>query len=467
MKRLRVILLFGIPMILGTVGFMLAGEGLLQAMFMAIQLFLFENGDLPPNLAVELARWTAPLATATGVFMAIHQLRERMHRYWLYRKGNCTAVYGPEEEKTRVLEQLKGSGIDGGAEFVPAQRYILLGEEQENLQFYQMNRDALDGAAVYLKCSTLPAQAVAGANLHLYSPEEVAARLYWKSRCLYETVRDRDYCIDVVFVGFGKLGEELLRAALYNNVFHPKQKISYHIFGDDNGFMGVHPQLQKIRDSVQFYDCPWYEKTALLEQAARVIVPEQDNQLGLLRDLMLVLKRESVDVFSADGLGVQLFAEKERLHVFDWKQEAQKVEHIFGETLYARAKRINMRYVKLFASEGDVEETPENMEKEWAKLSAFHRYSNIRSADYHEVQREMLAAEGIGAVYDEIPMEWKERLSELEHISWCNYHYLHNWELGEQKHPQLRTHPDLIDYADLTARDKHKDLSNIQVLFGV
>ena len=78
----------------------------------------------------------------------------------------------------------------------------------------------------------------------------------------------------------------------------------------------------------------------------------------------------------------------------------------------------------------------------------------------------MLEAEGVPTEFDKIPMEWKLRLSELEHISWSNYHYLNNWKYGEQKNQQLRTHPDLIDYESLTKIDKDKDLGNIEVLFS-
>jgi hypothetical protein len=129
-------------MLLGTAGFMAAGEGLLQAMFMTVQLFLIENGDLPPNLAIEITRWVAPLATAGGVFLAVEQLRTWVYRAWVSRKSESTAVYGPEADKRKVLKQLDNHGLDGGDAFVRAHRYVLLGEENANLQFYRMYRDA-------------------------------------------------------------------------------------------------------------------------------------------------------------------------------------------------------------------------------------------------------------------------------------------------------------------------------------
>lgn len=465
MKIARFIVLFGIPMLLGTAGFMAAGEGLLQAMFMTVQLFLIENGDLPPNLAIEIARWTAPLATAGGVFLAVEQLRTWVYRAWVSRKSESTAVYGPEADKRKVLKQLGNHGIDGGESFVRAHRYVLLGEESANLQFYQMHRDALEDATVYLKCNSIPAQSIAGANIRLYCPEEIAVRLYRKNNCLYEASREAGHRIDVVFVGFGKLGEELLISSLQTNIFSPDQMITYHIFGEDNGFLATHPGLQYLEDQVRFYDEPWYAYPVLLDGAARVIVLEQNEQLSLVRKLLLLLKRDKIDIFTAEPLAMNLLAEQKRLCVFDWKSEAGKLENILGETLYDRAKRINMRYVLGFGGGEAVQDDEAARQKEWEKLTPFHRYSNIRAADYHEVQEQILEAEGIELDFDKIPDVWKERLSVLEHISWCSYYYLNNWECGDVKSEKLRTHPDLIQFRALNEEEKRKDWSNIEGLF--
>ena len=465
MKKLRVMLLFGIPFLLGTGGFLAAEENLLQAMFQAIQLFLFEFGDPPANLAVEAARWLAPAATASGILMAVGAARKRIHDYILYCKGNSIAVYGPESEKRKMLNQLNGVGIDGGASFVPAHRYILLGDESENLRFYHHNRDELQGRMVYMRCSSLPAQVSASPHLKLFCTEEIAAGLYWNQHCLYEVSRAANHHIDVVLIGFGKLGEEVLVSALQNNVFDPGQQIVYHIFGDGAEFMGTHPCLHQVNASVHFHSEPWYEQTELLECAARVVVLEQDAQLRLLRGLLLALKRDCFHVFSAQPYGTEILADKDRLLVFEWKALAHLPEYILEDVLIDRAKRINMRYVKQKDTTGLFEENDENKQLEWEKLSAFHRYSNIRAADYHEIQKKMLEIEGVDTKFEEIPLGWKYRLSVLEHISWCNYYYLNNWEYGEEKNSELRTHPDLILYDGLSADEKSKDFTNVEELF--
>ena len=465
MKKLRVVLLFGIPLLLGAGGFLAAGESFLQSMFQAVQLFLFEFGDPPANWAIEAARWLSPAATASGIVMAVSAARKSLHDYMLYRKGNSVAVYGSEVEKRKLLKQLDGVGIDGGERFVSAHRYILLGNESENLRFYHRYHEQLQGRMVYLKCSSLPAQASASPYLKLFCMEEIAASLYWNQHCLYETSRAASHRMEIVLVGFDKLGEEVLVSALQNNVFDPAQQIAYHIFGDGRAFVGTHPGLHKVNAEVFFHNEPWYEQRELLERAARVIVLEQHEQLSLLRGLLLALKRESFHVFAAQPYGTEILADKERLLVFDWKALSLLPEYILEDVLIERAKRINMAYVKQTDDTGLFVESEENKQLEWEKLSAFHRYSNIRAADYHEIQRKMLEIEGVDTKFEEIPMGWKYRLSVLEHISWCNYHYLNNWEFGEKKDFVLRTHPDLILYDGLQADEKSKDFTNVEELF--
>lgn len=462
------LLLLGVPLLLGLFGLTIVeGEPLLQSLFMSVCMYLFGYQDVPPNLFVELARWTAPLATASSIFLAIAALRYRLHNFVAYRRGGCTAVYGPAEEKAPILKQLGAKGIDGREEFVKAQRYILTGSEGENLAFYQRHQAALAGSTVYLKCRSLPAQASASANLRLFCPEETAARLFWKAHCLFETSAACSHQMKLVFIGFGKLGQELLVCALQNNLFSPEQRIEYHIFGDGAGFTGTHTELSAISDPVIFHSEPWHSQLPLVEQAQAVIVLEQGDQLSLLQELMLATKREPIHVFAADSFGIRILAEQERLTVFDWQQEAGKLENILGDPLFDMAKRINLRYAAIYSG---IAETEENKQAEWEKLDPFTRYSNISSADYHMVQRKLLALSGQSA--DALPGQWLELLSELEHIRWCRYHYLNNWrygvpENGKAKDKAARLHTALIPYRELSEAEKEKDRENIRILFSI
>ncbi len=147
------------PLLSGLVGFLYAGLTFADALFDSISLYAMNFQDTPPNLWVEVGRWTAPLATASGIFLAVSALRSRVQNFLCYRRGDSVAVYGPEVEKAALLGRLGGRGMDGRGKYVRAARYILLGEEEENYDFYASHRQELEKREVYLRCSSLPSQA--------------------------------------------------------------------------------------------------------------------------------------------------------------------------------------------------------------------------------------------------------------------------------------------------------------------
>lgn len=457
-----------LPLILGTVGLCAAGESFLNAVFLSICMYGMNYQDVPPNLLVEIARWTAIVATVSGILLLFSHLWESLQNFLKYHHGDSVAVYGPEKMRSEALAQLGPCGVEGKdpQRFMQAQRYLLLDEEAVNFSFYYRNRAALQDRPVYLRCSSLPAQSAASPNLHLFSPEENAAKLFWKQQCLYSTSRNCGHRMKIVFLGFGKLGEQLLLQALQDNLFAPDQKIEYHIFGQENGFMAVHTELGRIQDPVLFEKEPWYANLPLLEQAQMVLVLEQEQQLTLVGQLLATLTREKIHVFCA-GPELELLAGHERLVPFDWKAEGQRVQDIFHETLFERAKRINLRYASLY---NGVPETEEQKEIQWQGLDTFTRYSNISAADYHEIRLQMLAE--LRQTPEALSPDTMELLSELEHMRWCRYHYLNNWrygvpENGKNKDVRKRIHKDLVPYSTLSEEEKKKDRDNVELLLAV
>ena len=450
-----------IPFILGMAGFTMAGDSPLQAVYQCICLYGMGQKDAPPNALIEVARWLAPLATAGSLVLVVKTLRRSAHGIIARCTGKSVAVYGPKEEKETTLKALGIRGIDMDKRPVRAHSYILLGEEAENLDFYRTHRRNL-GKDVYIKCSSLPAQASSHANLHLFSPEELAARLFWQEYCPYELSEQNGHSLQVVLLGFGKLGRELLLTGLQNNIFDADQRIEYHILSPEGGFTQIYHELDQISDPVIFHDGGWAEHLDVLRQADMVIVARQQNQLAVLRDLAMALPGKRIHVLSAQSEGTALLAGQAELACFDWKQQSMQPENILRDRLNSYAKRINLRYAHLYDG---VEETDTALDDQWAKLNTFTRYSNISAADYHAVQLRMLGEEPL----TNERLEW---LAELEHIRWCRYHYLNNWahgvpENGKNKDAAKRIHRSLIPYAELSDGEKEKDRENIRILLAL
>ncbi len=457
-----------IPFLIGTAGFILAGEKILDAGFLSLCMYAMNVQDPPANAFLEAARWTAPVATASGLILFFSSLRDRIDNAIRYRKGDSIAVYGREEDRTVFLRSIGKKGIEGKEKFVQAQRYVLIGNEEDNLDFYQKNRNRIQNREVYMFCSSVRPQMSVSSSLHLVSPEEIAGRLYWKEHCLYDESLLRGHKMSIVLLGFGKLGENVLLYGLQDNIFSPDQEIRYHIFGDSTLFRSVHTQLESIEDRAVFHDEHWYDCLSLLEEAAAVLVLEQEKQAELVDNILLASQQKNIHVFSSDELAPYLFGDNQRVTLYNWKENALNPEYVLGGNLYERAKRINLRYAHIYTH---IEENDVNKELEWEKLDGFTRYSNISSADYHEIQLKMLSIRGEETDVDKMNPECLELLSELEHIRWCRYHYLNNWRYGipdngRSKDPGKRIHRDLLPYRSISEAEKEKDRENIRVLFG-
>ena len=463
-------LLVTCPFVLGVIGLVgVEKQPLLDTMYNCFQMYLMDFGGEASNVWIELARWTAPLVTASGILILLTHLGTGIKNGIIYLRGESVAVYAPGNTGDTVLTRLGRRGIRGGERFVKAHSYLLLGDEKENFAFYKDNREKLRGRMVYMRSTSLKGKSAADAGIKLFSPEETAARVFWKQRRLYETSVQKGHRLEIALIGFGRLGEELLYWGLQNLIYSPDQSVTYHIFGDGSHFSAMHPMLGKLSDTVRFYSEPWYACGDLLERADVVAVVEQQDQTKLLADMLGLLRRGEIDVFVQERLSAELLEQQPRLSLFDWQDEAQKPEYIMDEVLLRRAKQINLRYAHLYSG---VEETPENMAKEWTGLDGFTRYSNISAADYHDVRLCMLAAMGVAAGDVTKNQELLELLSELEHIRWCRYHYLNNWKYGVPKNGKAkdasrRIHMDLVPYSALTDPEKEKDRENIRVLLSV
>ena len=467
-RKLRKGCLLAIPLAIGLVGFLVSGMRFLDALFSAICLYGMEVQESPPNFLVEIARWTAPIATAGGFLFVISKARRSLRNWVKYKRGGSVAVYGQEAERLRFLEKLGTRGIEGQDGFVQASKYVLLDDEERNFAFYAREKSKLKHRPVYMRSSSLRPQAVRDPELRVFSAEETAARLFWKDRCLYGEAKAAGWRLKLVILGFGRLGEELLNYAVQDNVFSPDQCIEYHVFGGDGRYPALHPRLSELEDRIIFHEEPWYTALPLLEEAVRILVVQQEGQTALVNDLLLAVLHPPLVVFCADATGAQLLEAQARLILYPWQEIAQDPEDVLSDRLYDNAKRLNLRYAHIYSGTA---ETEENKEAAWAGLDSFTRYSNISAADYHEIQLRMLREDGERAAAGSLSDEYIERFAHLEHMRWCRYHWLNNWSLGtpangKNKDPGARIHVDLRPYAELSEAEKQKDRDNIRLLFA-
>lgn len=455
-------------------------------------MYFFDYGNTPPNILIEIARWTAPLATVSGLLLIISSARRWVKRKISQLHKNNVAIYfGFENERNELIQQLKGihfKGFEGGDKLVKAKRYILLGDDSINLSFFSQNYDYLRERYVYIKSAEISDSSIGGEKVIFFNPEEIAARKYWKEYCLYDDFLQHNGDIIVVFIGYSKIGEELLKWALLDNVFDTqgKQHIEYHLFGDYSEFIAVHNNIKLIEDLVIVHEEPWFEDVRLLKSASRIILLNQEEQFRIIEELIICLNSPNLHIFSSSCTSNFLIGEyRDNILFYDWIKEGFDVKSIFNDDIFFQAKCINyyysVRYSDSYCGEMSDEKAFDAVKKAshsdlndaWTHTAgtAFLRYSNVSAADYHDIRLMLMKKLCFPSKYEDLFSTQVEFLAELEHIRWCRYHFLNNWEYGNDfsgtKNVEQRKHKLLIPYAELKEEDKEKDRNNLNVLLGL
>lgn len=449
-----------------------------DAVFHVFQMFFlnYSFDDTPVNCCLQIARFAAPLVTFAGFRKGLVNFANFVRTHAKTAQLGSIAVYAPEETAARLVKRLaeRGeNGVVGGSEFLSADTYILYNDSAWNARFLSMNREDLKNRQVYLRTDTLPAHSVSSRNLHLFSPAEIVARDYWKTCGLLRVAAEQSYRCEVVLLGFGALGEQLLYWGLQDNVFSPDQLIRYHIFGDAEEFLSAHPYLREIGDPVIPHADGWLDHLDLLRGASLVLVlPEASDapaQEKTVYQLLSLLPGKKLVAFTEEPT---LLSELDkRVKVIDMTEDPLDPKLIMGDELIEHAMRINLRYLNRRMREKGktIEESPENRRAEWDKLSTFLRYSNIGAADYHEIRKQLLEQRRVAPTRDAIDAETWELLEELEHMRWCRFYWLNNWRWGDPKNgetndPDRRVHMDLLPYHALPDSELHKDREIIEVM---
>ena len=84
-------LLILVPFVMGVTGFtVLDGQPVVDSLFLSMEMYFLNYSDSPPNILIEIARWTAPLMTASGVLMSISKIRMKEQDDVIF--ANCTII---------------------------------------------------------------------------------------------------------------------------------------------------------------------------------------------------------------------------------------------------------------------------------------------------------------------------------------------------------------------------------------
>ncbi|WP_167998847.1 RyR domain-containing protein [Desulfitobacterium metallireducens] len=507
-----------IPFIIGFIGYMpLYNNNISWAAYSALRLYQFNTDLNDINVFVEVARWLSPIATIGIVVTVFKSVRDFLELQFRTKRADSCAVYGSSIYATVLKKELgkRAVKIDNNISLRASKQILMFDNDNETIEFYNANlSNPRMNQKIYLHLNNVIRDNLQNENIHVFNLPENCARIYWRDHPI-------DAPCKIVIIGFGEYGQSLFTHGFVQNTFSVETGVEYHIFGDFNAFKALHYQLGRISnidkhnpngDAIFYHNDAWYEDLELLKEANRVILCDQSNKnIEILSQLISLCPVKEIHIKSdSDDFIQTLFCkpkdvDKPKIVSFGSPKDICSPEIVMNEELLKRAKRIHAIYLKsnicnkkaspgctYLSDENDrcrnknkctnkKKDTNQNECSTWNTLNAFQRYSNISQADHIEVKLRLLGLtekdyriddlckeeadfraklkEKLEKELKNLTQEKKEVLSEIEHIRWCKYHYLHNWEYDKDRSDPERKHNCLVPYKELSEDDMNKDQS--------
>ena len=303
-------------------------------------------------------------------------------------------------------------------------------------------------------------------NVHFFHSYECCARRYWRTKPL--GLHEKQ----IVIIGFGNYGRNILERAILTNIIASDQQITYHIFGKYQTFLQKHDHLSQNfiivqgsvtgaapgfyrspdKDILIFHDDPWENAHQLLSEADRIIItPDEEGRArGVYWDLQRYYHiKGRIDVRSTmQSLDISTFGSYPEIY---------NPQQIMKYNLDLSAVALNRLYMK---------SNPDRAVA-WEDLDDFLRQSKIAAADHLIMKVRIvlqndqivhasglnLQAAAIRYLKDSEDPAKLEEYRRVEHSRWYRFYSFHNWSYGPQNDPVQRTLPMLRPYEELSPEE--------------
>ncbi len=511
--------LFVLPFFVGFYGVYMADHGdISECAYKAVQLYLMEyNIEGSTNMAIEIAKWTAPMATVAVILSAIFSFVENV-RIWIMTKvKDMIAIHGDSCNIDLVMKNLGSKAIHSEKIMAfRARRHVLMFENDFDMyHFMDEHGTRLLGnkkKQVFLCSDKIQRGNYENNQLVVCNVAENCAREYWKK---YPVTHGKE---KILIIGFGNYGQKILTQGLLKNIIAVDSSIEYHVTGSGyQTYLAKYHKLHKVvhtkyvdkmgevkdlkpyddicdnHDFVYFYDMTWYDVMSRGMEFDRIILAyDTDAQnLDVLNELKLHYVTPVCHIKFEDCRILEALwdLEKQNIVPYGVNEELYEPEIILKEVLFDHAKMIHARYFAKWLCDGHCNgsscgnkvedgvcslrtcsQCPKLLE-DWNKLSTFLRYSNVAQADHiQEKLRILLGKEegidylespGIGKkaleAYKELSYEQQKTLWQIEHIRWNRYHFMNNWDYAEKRDNPNRKHHLLVPFDTLSAVEQEKD----------
>ena len=209
-----------VPLIIGTIGYLLAGEMFSDAIYAAFALYFINPVSDAYNLFVEIARWTAPLVTATAILRMIQSVWEALRcRIVLFGKKDSVAVYSDVDHRIGFNKNVSVIYPGETLKKYADSHVIMFSSDEKNLRFYEEHKADLKDKKVYIgvkdiECSFLDPLG----DITVFDINGAIARMLWKEISVWN-MGVSDYSI--VIWGDNTLTRDIISTGLQLNIFFP------------------------------------------------------------------------------------------------------------------------------------------------------------------------------------------------------------------------------------------------------
>ena len=444
MKKKVLTVLALVPLVLGTTGYKLSGEMITNALYAAVSLYFTSPISDAYNVYIEIARWTAPLVTATAILCVLQNVWESLrNRVALFGKKDSVSVYSDMDCRIRFGKDVGVIYPGDELKEYAHEHIIMFSTDEMNLQFYEKHKKELAGKKVYIgvrdiECCFLNPLG----DVTIFDINGAIARMLWKEISLWNKAKNE---FNIVVWGSNTLSGEIICTGLQMNLFSKKQKVKYCFVTDNSNFLIRHSELNLMNgDELSYLDYKNPESWDAVSKADIIIVSDVLD-VETMQTLVVKARESMIYYYSpVEGDMISHFSFG-NVVPFGRNETVLTDENIRRGALIRKAKKLNEHYANLYGSE-----------KDWNALSGFLKGSNISSSDFGEVLS--MLNERIG----------EEEQAELEHIRWCRYMFLNYYTSGtptngKNRDDDKRIHKDLIDFRDLAPKERIKDVEAIRI----
>lgn len=448
--KLKKILPFlsALPFVISAAGYLIEGENLLDALYHSVSLYYFQMSSQNFNILIEIARWTAPIATTAVITCIFRSAWECVRRAFLSHSVHCAAVYG-NDRITSADRRMKFIYSHDRVVRRCKKHVILFEHDRDSIDFYNQNHENMRGSTyiclrefpyTYLKMALHAVRQKSGDQVIYFDAASAAARMLWKKVRLWDTP-SRTKSPVVTLIGSGHLAHSVMDSALLLNLFSAEQAVAYHVVSAD-GLYRYHREDMKLcnNDMIEYHPCD-ESRWELISNSDIVVLCEEVTPDELIT---VSEKCHGKVYFYAPTISATDWLELPNCVPFGNNSDVLTYENICMNKLISDAMEEHYNYLN---------DRSKTREEAWNELSGFLKWSNISSADYSHVTAELYELRH-GSCDDESLIE---ELCELEHIRWCRLHYLDHWTYSPKRDDSKKQHHYLVDFNVLDEQTKEKD----------